>query len=326
MSFDGKITADEEISLAVLAEQSGIELGSPVVNLYLRDGITTAAAVLARTKRLRVTTGTVSPYLWHPAIIAVTAGRLQSLGGGRGVIVLATGMPEALGRAGVTLRTPLARIRETVAILRGLFAGGPFDFSGDIFQLRGYRLSEVPDPPPPIWVAAMGSNMLELAGEVADGALLPGACPPEYVSWAVQRVAAGAQRADRSPHDIEIACNVVVEAGSDNSNWFHARQLAAFHLASPYFERVVSHAGISVDQTGIKSAFQARDWGEVARHVPDKVLERFAAVGSGRQCLDRLEAYHKAGAGLPVMLPVGPAEKQLLTVSNICQANATDSR
>lgn len=320
IGIDDTLTPEEEIRLAISAETTGFEFLCPVVNLYMRDGVTTAAAVLTRTQRLRVATGTVSVYLYHPIAIAIMAARLQALGQGRLVVILATGMPEALGRANVSLTRPLVRIRETIAILRQLFGSGRADFPGEIFSLRGYRLAEKPSRVPPIYIAAMGPKMLELAGEIADGVLLPAAGPLEYVSWAVERVKQGADKAGRRLEEVEIASNVVVEASPHESAWSNARRLIAFHLSSPYFEPVTAPAGVVINQSAIKAAFQRRDWQEIARLVPDPVLKRFAAVGTGHECLKTLKEYSRSGATLPIALPVGGTADQMASMSTLFRA------
>ena len=51
----------------------------------------------------------------------------------------------------------------------------------------------------PIWIAAMGPRMLELAGQVADGVLLSAALSPLYIRHSLDLARAGAARAGRDP-------------------------------------------------------------------------------------------------------------------------------
>jgi len=233
---------------------------------------------------------------------------------------LATGTPEALERANIRLARPLAHIREAITILRQLYAGGRVNFSGEIFTLRSYRLSAVPAPVPPIYVAAMGPRMLELAGEIADGVLLPATAPPEYIPWAIERITQGARKAGRRLNDFEIACNVVVEAEASETEWANARRLIAFHLSSPYFGPVTAPAGVVTDQSAIKSAFERRDWVQIQRLVPDRILRRFAAIGTGEDCLQMLKQYATAGVTLPIALPVGGGRDQMTSMSSLFRA------
>src|SRR2546428_12796377 len=104
---------------------------------------------------------------------------------------------------GLSLREPLVVMREYVAVLRGAL-GGTVAFAG-----RHYRVTwslAVPERPaaPPIYLAALSRKMLELAGEIADGAVL-WLCPPGYVrDVAVPALARGRARAGKTLDGFQI--------------------------------------------------------------------------------------------------------------------------
>ena len=55
-----------------------------------------------------------------------------------------------------------------------------------------------------MYLGALGPRMLELAGELADGACLNW-CSPEQIAWSRERVNAGAAKAGRDPSEIKLA-------------------------------------------------------------------------------------------------------------------------
>jgi alkanesulfonate monooxygenase SsuD/methylene tetrahydromethanopterin reductase-like flavin-dependent oxidoreductase (luciferase family) len=67
-------------------------------------------------------------------------------------------------------RIRVDRLIEYVAVLRGLFAEGPFDFAGEHYQVTGLDGSPSPYRPggPPIFVAGGGPRMLRFAAAHAD--------------------------------------------------------------------------------------------------------------------------------------------------------------
>src|SRR5207253_5929614 len=148
--------------LARLAESTGYDsLWSEESTGY--DGFTPLVVAAQNTERVRLATGIVNVYTRGPALLAQSAAALAELSGGRFVLGLGASsnvIVEQWNR--IPFEWPLAKVRETVEILRAVLAGerGP----------GGFRLPEAP-PPVPIVLAALRERMLRLAGEIADGAL-----------------------------------------------------------------------------------------------------------------------------------------------------------
>src|SRR5262249_11268631 len=134
-----------------------------------RDSFMVLAAYGAATTRLRLGNGVVPIYPRHPVAMAqapltpweMTAGRFPL---GVGVSHRAS-MEAALG---LPLREPLAVMREYVAVLRGA-VGGSVKVEGRHFRVNWSLAIPERPPAPPIYLAALSRNMLELAGEIADG-------------------------------------------------------------------------------------------------------------------------------------------------------------
>src|SRR3989441_1667260 len=145
-----------------------------------RDSFLVLAAYGAATRRLGLGNGVVPIYPRHPVAMAQSALSLSELTGGRfrlGIGVSHRSSMEAM--LGLTLTEPLAVMREYVAVLRGAFG------TGAAIQGKHYRVNwsfGVPKrpPAPPIYLATLSKKMLELAGEIADGAIL-WLCDPVYV-------------------------------------------------------------------------------------------------------------------------------------------------
>jgi alkanesulfonate monooxygenase SsuD/methylene tetrahydromethanopterin reductase-like flavin-dependent oxidoreductase (luciferase family) len=113
----------------------------------------------------------------HPALLARMAATLQVLSGGRLVLGLGIGGNpldhEPLGIPLPSVEERLARLEETIAVLRALWSGRPVELEGRFVRLRQAVIAPVPDPPPPIVVAGQSSRGARLAARIGDGWTTP---------------------------------------------------------------------------------------------------------------------------------------------------------
>src|SRR2546422_4836562 len=133
-------------------------------------------AVLAReTKTISLGTAIVNFYSRTPTLLAMSARSIQDLSGGRfGPFGLGAGGIGFMQRGhGIVVEKPLARAKESVAIVRGLLTQKKFSYDGQWFKPQDFHLREGPigESAPPIWLAGLGPKMVRTAAEVADGVI-----------------------------------------------------------------------------------------------------------------------------------------------------------
>ncbi len=98
---------------------------------YMSAPLTLAAAVLGRTRRLRVRIAAALVPLHDPVRLAEQLTTLDCLAPGRLELVLGAGYREVeFAMAGVDRRERARRVEECVAVLRGAFSGQPFSWRG----------------------------------------------------------------------------------------------------------------------------------------------------------------------------------------------------
>jgi probable F420-dependent oxidoreductase len=126
------------------------------------------------TRHLRVGTLVIDNDYRHPAVLAKEAATVDVLSGGRFELGLGAGwLRTEYDRTGIAFDSPgvrIERLTEALHVLKGLFADGPFSFSGKhyaINQLDGFP-KPVQRPRPPILIGAGSPRMLRLAGREAD--------------------------------------------------------------------------------------------------------------------------------------------------------------
>ena len=84
---------------------------------------------------------------------------------------------------------PVAMMRDYVSTVRSLLAGETIDHDGPSVSMHGVQLSFRP-PHVPVFLGALGPQMLRLAGEVADGAALNW-CTPDQIAYSRERSQCG---------------------------------------------------------------------------------------------------------------------------------------
>jgi len=153
----------------------------------------------------RVGIGVVpAPQLWHPASLASQAATAATFSGGRFVLGLGTGGYGPQFWESVRLPDkPIAVMRDYVLTLRAAFRGGPVDYHGKTLSLTNFAL-EQPPPPVPIYLAALGPQMLRLAGQCADGVLMNWASP-EAIARSAEVLGEGIAAAGRRREDVTLA-------------------------------------------------------------------------------------------------------------------------
>ncbi len=136
------------------------------------EAMSIASWVLAHTTTLSVGHLVLCDSLRHPAMLAKQATSLDHASGGRFELGIGWGsVPDELDTFGVSTtgaRGRAERLGETLAILRGLWTGEPFDYAGEHFTLRGARQQPVPTRSIPITIGGVGPRTLALVREHAD--------------------------------------------------------------------------------------------------------------------------------------------------------------
>jgi alkanesulfonate monooxygenase SsuD/methylene tetrahydromethanopterin reductase-like flavin-dependent oxidoreductase (luciferase family) len=134
---------------------------------------TTLTAAAMRTTRITVGTWVANVMNRHPAVLARMAATLQEASGGRFVLGIGIGGHPAEHVAyGIPFPEPRERaehLREAIAVLRELFAGGPASIDGPRYPLVDAYAAPIPTPPPPILIGAATPAGVRIAAELGDG-------------------------------------------------------------------------------------------------------------------------------------------------------------
>ena len=158
------------------AEKLGLDI-CWVAEAWGSDAPSALGHYAARTERMLLGSGVMQVGTRTPVSLAQTAITLSNLSQGRFLLGLGPSGPQVMeGLHGVPFARPLARVRETVEIVRQVIGGGKIDHSGEEYRIPlpggdavPMKLSMRAEHPVPIYLAALSPAMLRLTGEVADG-------------------------------------------------------------------------------------------------------------------------------------------------------------
>jgi probable F420-dependent oxidoreductase len=137
-------------------------------------------ALGAVTSRLRFTTFVLKLPVRDPVLTAKQATSTAVLTGGR--LVLGVGVSpwrEDYQILGVDWAGRGRRMDEAIAILRGLAAGGYFEYHGTVFDLPPVKIAPVPAEPIPILIGGHSDAALHRAARAGDGWMHGGGDPAD---------------------------------------------------------------------------------------------------------------------------------------------------
>ncbi|MEU3459371.1 LLM class flavin-dependent oxidoreductase [Streptomyces sp. NPDC006733] len=164
-----------------------------VEDLEWAGSIASAATALAATGELRVGIGIAPAPLRNPALLAMELAALARMFPGRLTAGVGHGVREWMVKVGVAPRSPLALLEETVTAVRGLLRGEQVSVDGREVHLDAVRLVHPPAVVPPVVAGVVRPRSLELAGRVADGAIIAEGNGPADLASALGHLDKGRQ-------------------------------------------------------------------------------------------------------------------------------------
>lgn len=295
-------------TLAQVAEAAGFDQFWVSNDLFLRFGPALLLDVAHATTRIEVGTGILNPYTLNPAEIAMLASTMDELTGNRFNLGLAAGAGEFLKWVSIEQEAPLAAVRETVEAIRLLQRGERARLDGRFLHWTSEAYLRFTAPrATPIYIGAMGPKMLELTGEIADGAL-PLLFPPEHYFGVRPFLEAGAAQRLPGLPPLDFAACIWVSLSDDRAA---ARRVLAQKIA--YYGHALGP--LIWDRLGlVRSDFDAIEHAmmierneEAAIALVDERMLRIGVVGGANEVIERLEPLVAAGAmHLSFGPPLGP--------------------
>ena len=200
---------------------------------------------------------------------------------------------------------PVQRLRECVDIVRAILKDSDVNYHGAVYDIDRFDLWFQPlRKEIPVYVAAVFPKMLEVCGEISQGAILTW-CTLDHASEAAAAVGLGARNAGRNSADVEVA-SLLPCAVSDNRDV--ARDLMRMPIASyagrfPRYRKLMVDAGYPEEIEDVRVAWEAGRTQDALDLVPGGLIDKIGLVGTAEEVQTKLIDYREAGITLPIVSP-----------------------
>ena len=287
------------------ADEAGVETVF-VTEAWGREPFGPLAILADRTTRITLGTSIVNIFSRTPAALAQHFTTLDEISGGRAIAGLGTSGKLVIEEFhGIPFEKPATRLRETILIMRTLFAGEPLRFDGEVFKFgRGFTLRFTPFRPNiPIYLASFRPAGMRLVAELADG-WLPMMIPLERLTEQVAEMRAMVAKAGRDPASVVAKSpGLVIVTRDVAATRLAQKRNLAYYVArmGVYYHTHLTAMGRGEEVDAIRKAWDEGSSTAGASAVSDDLSEAFARIVTPDQLDDavaRLDQQIAAGVDL----------------------------
>jgi len=260
------------------------------------DGFTPLALAAAWTESMRLGTGVVNAFTRGPAVLAQHAAALQDASGGRFCLGIGSSSNVIVERwNGIPFEKPLTKVRETVEVLRAVLAGerGP----------GGFKLDVPPQPPPPIYVAALRGRMLRLGGSLGDGTFV-NFLPLSGVETVMAEIRAGEREAGKPEGSSDVLCRFFCIPQPAEEGMGLARWMFSAYATVPVYEAFFRWLGWGEAIDAMVTAWREGDRERARAAAPEDLVREIFVFGSPEEQKARLGEFVARGITTPVLTPI----------------------
>jgi len=282
------------IELAVEIERLGF------TGLYcpsFGDGLALCEALALQTREISFGTSIVNIYTRHPHDFAQTAAFIHELSGGRFRFGIGVSHAPTNAGLGVAPGKPLADMRHFVEELRKGAAR-----TGDL---------------PPLVLAALRRPMVQLAGEVGNGAVWANAAR-SHMPASLQGLPASATR------DAFFVGNMIPTCVCDDRAAGAAvmRRVLRGYVQLPNYQRYWIEAGYEDEMRAIQRAIAERRNDQLLELMSDRWLNDVTLFGTAARIRDGVDAWRAAGVQTPILVPSSTRGGQMEAMREVFEAFA----
>jgi 5,10-methylenetetrahydromethanopterin reductase len=270
------------------------------------------AAFAATTTRLKVGSGVINNWTRNIGLLAATFLTLDDLAPDRIICGIGAWWDPLAKNVGIERRKPLVAMRETIEVMRRLLRMENVTFHGEFHHVTGIELDVVHGRREPrhvpIYIGATGDQMMEMTGEIADGAVLNYCVPPEYNDKAMELLDRGARKAGRRVEDLDRPQLVVCAVDHDRKKAVEAAKvlLTQYLAQQPHIAKA---SGVSEDI--VKKVQSILGWPatleqvhQAMQYVPDEFVLKISATGTPDEARAKVREYIKRGCTCPILYPM----------------------
>ena len=283
----------------------------------IHDPFTIAAMALTHTKRLTVRTSMALAFPRSPMIMAYAAWDLAKYSNGRFQLGIATQVRgNIVGRFSTPWSEPVSRLGDYIESLRAIFhafqTGEPLNYAGKYYRFNRlqpyFNPGPIDHPIPQIWTGGVNRKMCVLAGELSDGFVChPTNSHPRILTARILPAIAEGVRAagrERAPAVVANAQPMMAATLDEIEEQREPRRgELAFLYSTPAYRRQLEDFGLAELGEALSEMARRREWGDLANHLTDEVMNRVVPQGTYSEIADILTEWYSGlctGLNLPV--------------------------
>lgn len=307
LGIRGVLNSPEQLQdFASLADESNLDSLWVSEEGFMEDPFATLGVLVSLTRRIKLGLAASNPYTHHPAALASSSATLASISNGRFSLCIARGDSSFIqDNLGISQRHALQGLEDSVTIIRNLLVNEKDSYEGKVFSVKNGRSINPSKYKVPLFLGAMGSKGLSLAGRMADGVILNIYSSVEYVKECASIFRKSALKAGRNPDSLDIGCTIIFRPSlNNNSKTETSRVRLAEVLLSKDGELFLKVNGY--DTNLIKRLRQATTCYGIkgaSKLIADDMLHKMIIIGDEDECKRRIREYQEAGVNLPILFP-----------------------
>lgn len=271
------------------------------------------------TKGAKLGVSVTNPYTRHPLITGSAVATLNELSGGRALLGLGAGASTLFERHGVGRPyPPTVAIREAVEMLRPFLEGRRVDHAGRTHVLTGADI-DFESRPVPIYVAARGPRLLQLAGEVADGVIVGSLTSEKGLRYALGNIELGLERSGREMDELKVVLWAYTAISEDGAK---ARGRVGGLVASSMWSsrNILGRLGVDMEdwkplEEGMREGLRRglppdKVYSSAAAELSEGLIDAWSLAGDVETVSRRMEVAFRAGVDQVAILAMGESRAE----------------
>ncbi len=266
---------------------------------FLPGAFTSAAVALAATQHLKVGIGLLPATVYNPLFAAMEITTLARAFPGRFMPGFGHGIGGWMKQIGAAPHSSMKTLEQTVRVVRALLHGDRVSVDEHGIHLDDVQMELIPQQQPPLYIGAMREKSLQLAGRLADGAILPGMSSPAYVRWARDQMSSvGHER----PQQFNAPRVVVYTHAKVHPDGERARDDVRRELTTlfPWVDVHLKALGILEEAHALHQEYGP----EMSNHIPDTWINELTSAGTPEQVATSIRNLAAAGADAVILQPL----------------------
>jgi len=314
LGFLDRPSALEQVRLAKYAESRDFHSVWVTETRLVRDAVSVLGAIAANTEKILMGSAVINVWSRIAPLTALTWSTLHEMAPGRVILGLGAWWDPLASNCGVNRRMTLTRMREYIQVVRSLLNMQTVNFQGATLQVNDLKLdlerdTDTSSKTVPILIGATGFQLLELAGEIADGVILDTFVSPRYNRKAIEFVLKGAAKVSKPLMNIQMPQLIFCSVDDDRDVAVkRAKSIVTLYLSLRDTRKrwIPNASGVPLQLVDdIEKTVKAYPGSEGLRKseelVDDKTVQLLTASGTIEDCIAKVKDYVASGCTLPIL-------------------------